>query len=216
MGINMNANQLVSLFSLVLAPLFLRGEEQAPLSPNKCLERLMAGNSRYIEDRLEHPDISQERREAVKCKQTPFAIILGCSDSRVAPEILFDQGIGDLFVVRVAGNVVSRVELDSIDYAALYLHSALIVVLGHERCGAVDAVLNKNIKDIETVAALIEPAVAPYRGEKDALPKAVEANVAQVVSQLKESPIISRLIKEKKMAVVGAYYHLTDGRVELL
>ena len=92
-------------------------------------------------------------------EQKPFAIILGCSDSRVSPEILFDQGIGDLFIVRVAGNVAGPVELDSIEYAALYLKSSLVLVLGHENCGAITAVLDGQTKEIEHVADLIAPAI---------------------------------------------------------
>ena len=123
------------------------------------LKRLMDGNKRYTSDLLEHPNRTPERRESIACKQEPFAIIIGCSDSRVSPEIIFDQGIGDLFVVRVAGNVVGPLELDSIDYAALYLHSSVLLVLGHERCGAVNAVIQGATQDIQAISALIQPAV---------------------------------------------------------
>ena len=102
------------------------------ITSQEAIERLKAGNERYVEDELEHPHRDSDRREALTSKQNPFAIIVGCSDSRVSPEILFDQGVGDLFVVRVAGNVIGPLELDSIDYAALYLGSVCILVMGHE------------------------------------------------------------------------------------
>ena len=215
----MNTKALCCLLALA----FLFGvpafsfESSRPTS-QEALKRLMSGNERYVKDKLEHPDRTSERREALTASQSPFAIILGCSDSRVSPEIVFDQGIGDLFVVRVAGNVVSRVELDSVDYAALYLGSSLILVLGHENCGAVKAVLSKNIKDIETVAALIEPAVTPFRGEKGegVLTDAIKANVKQVVKQLKQAPVIANLMSQKKIDVKGGYYNLSSGSVEIL
>ena len=125
------------------------------LTPDKALQTLREGNLRFIQNKSIHPNRADERRLETAKQQEPFAIILGCSDSRVSPEIVFDQGIGDLFVVRVAGNVVSPVILDSIEYSALYLHSSIIVVLGHENCGAVKAVLQGNTKDMEPVAELI-------------------------------------------------------------
>lgn len=177
-----------------------------------ALERLIAGNKRYSDNLFEHPNRSAETRQAVLEGQTPFATILGCSDSRASPEIIFDQGIGDLFVVRVAGNVAGDIETDSVDYAAIYLGSKLIVVLGHESCGAITAVLNRNTKDIETVARLIEPAI----GTAPDVESAVKANVRSVVKQLKNTPIISRMIQEEKLDVVGGYYHLKSGKVEFL
>jgi carbonic anhydrase len=192
------------------------GQLTADLTPQKALEWLIRGNDRYVSDKLEHPERTSERREASAAKQKPFATILGCSDSRVSPEIVFDQGVGDLFVVRVAGNVVSPVELDSIDYSALYLGSSLVLVLGHENCGAVEAVLSKNVKDIEAVAALIEPAVSLYRNKPNGLEDAIKANVKAIVKQLKQAPVLADLIKKNKIDVVGGYYHLREGKVELL
>lgn len=188
-----------------------------PISPKEALNRLIQGNQRYVKDQLEHPNRTQESREAVKAQQFPFATILGCSDSRVSPEILFDQGIGDLFVVRVAGNVVGPVELDSIDYSALYLGSSLILVLGHENCGAVTAVFTNNAKDIPTVAEKIQPAVEiVQKTENNTLENAVKKNIHLVVKQLKNTPVISKLYKSGKIEVAGAYYHLKNGEVELL
>lgn len=186
------------------------------ISPEAALDRLMSGNKRYVADKLEHPERTTERREASASKQMPFATILGCSDSRVSPEIIFDQGVGDLFVVRVAGNVVSGVELDSIDYSVLYLGASVVLVLGHENCGAVDAVLQNNVKDIETVAGLIEPTVSEFRNKPNALTDAIKANVKAMVKQLKSTPVLAEAIKSKKIEIIGGYYHLREGKVELL
>lgn len=185
------------------------------MTPEQAIKRLMEGNKRYVNDQLEHPNRNQIRREAVTANQKPFAIILGCSDSRVSPEIVFDQGIGDLFVVRVAGNVVGSIELDSIDYAALYLDSVLILVMGHENCGAIQAVLNHNTKEISAIAEKIELNIAGIEiGQPNAVKNAVTANVRAAVKSLRESPVLSRLIKEKKIEVIGGYYNLSTGEVE--
>ena len=182
------------------------------------LDRLMKGNERYAKDALEHPSRTSERREALVAKQEPFAIILGCADSRVSPEIIFDQGIGDLFVVRVAGNVLGPLELDSIEYSALYLHSSVILVLGHQNCGAVNAVIAGTTKDIESVAALIEPAVKEERKKKSAnlLEASIKANALRMRDELSKTPVIQKLIADKKIEVHAGYYHLETGLVELL
>lgn len=187
------------------------------VTPKEALQLLVDGNERYVHERLLHPNRSQESRRLVALKQEPFAIILGCSDSRVSPEILFDQGIGDLFVVRVAGNVVGAIEFDSITYSALVLGSSLVLVLGHERCGAVDAVLNGNIKDIQAVADLIQPAVNAVKQESgDPWENAIKANVRQSVAQIKKSSTIHQLINQDKLLVVGGFYSMDSGRVQIL
>ena len=142
---------------------------------------------------------------------------MACSDSRVAPEIVFDQGLGDLFTVRVAGNVLGAIELESIEYAALYLHSNLIVVMGHENCGAVKAVLDGNSYAIETIASYIQPAIDLSKKQKgNQLKNAIQDNVQNVVNELKSHPIFLKLIKEKKIDVVGAYYDFKSGQVVIL
>ena len=181
------------------------------------LQRLMEGNKRFVKGESTHPNRAEERRLETAQQQEPFAIIVGCSDSRVSPEILFDVGIGDLFVVRVAGNVVGPIELDSIEFSALYLHSSLIFVKGHENCGAVTAVLEGKTKDIEAVASLIEPAVKQSKSKKgNRLENAIKDNVMNVVAQLKKTPALQKLIKDKKIEVAGGYYHFRTGEVELL
>lgn len=165
-----------------------------------------------MKDKSLCPDRNQDRRTASVAKQKPFAIVLGCSDSRVLPELAFDQGLGDIFVVRVAGNVVGATELDSIEYSAIYNGSAIIVVLGHENCGAIDAVLKKNTKDIEAIAELIKPTVKKIQN----MDAAIEANVHNSVSRIKKSHPIAKLIKEGKIDVIGAYYNLNTGEVRFL
>jgi len=199
--------------SFCLLPAFTSCE----MTPDHALEMLKEGNQRYIENRLIHPNRSEERRKEVKKDQRPFAAILACSDSRVAPEIVFDQGLGDLFTVRVAGNVLGAIELESIEYAALYLHSNLIVVMGHENCGAVKAVLDGNSYAIETIASYIQPAIDLSKKQKgNQLKNAIQDNVQNVVNELKSHPIFLKLIKEKKIDVVGAYYDFKSGQVVIL
>jgi carbonic anhydrase len=182
------------------------------------LDRLMKGNHRYVNDALEHPNRAPERREALVSKQEPFAIILGCADSRVSPEIIFDQGVGDLFVVRVAGNVIGPLELDSIDYSALYLHSSIILVLGHENCGAVNAVIQGTTKNIESVAKLIQPSVEKERQKKASplLERSIKANALNMRNYLLQTPAIKSLVEAKKIEVHAGYYHLQTGIVEIL
>lgn len=176
------------------------------------LETLMEGNERFISEKSLHPNRIGERRLETADLQTPFAAIVGCSDSRVPPEILFDQGLGDLFIVRVAGNVVGPVELDSVEYSCLILHSSLVLVLGHENCGAVKAVLAGQTQDIEAVADLIKPAVK----NATSLESAIKANVKSVVEQLRKSPVLAKLMDQKKLVVAGGYYNFHTGKVELL
>lgn len=188
------------------------------MTPQEALDRLMEGNERYVHDALEHPNRDLVRREAIISKQTPFAAIVGCSDSRASPEIVFDQGIGDLFVVRVAGNVIGPLELDSIEYSVIYLHSSVILILGHEDCGAVTAVIQNNTKDIEAVAKLIEPAVQEAKKSKAnaLLERAIKINAMRMKAVVLQSPAIQKFIKDKKVEVHAAYYNLQTGAVELL
>jgi len=187
------------------------------MSSDKAIQTLVEGNQRYVEDRLEHPDRTSERREALAHIQKPFAFIVGCSDSRVAPEILFDQGVGDLFVVRVAENVVGKLELESIDFATKYLGSSVVLVLGHENCGAVSSVVENNTKDIRAIAKLIKPAVKRAKDERgNILENSIKMNVKQVVEQLKQTKILASLVKEGKFKIIGGYYNLKTGKVDIL
>jgi carbonic anhydrase len=187
------------------------------VTPDQALQTLMEGNQRFSKDKSLHLDRTSERRQELLSKQTPHATIVGCSDSRVAPEIVFDQGIGDLFIVRVAGNVVGPLELDSVEYSALYLHSSIVMVLGHENCGAVNAVIGGNTKDIEAVAELIQPAADATKMQKDnRLENTIKINAKMMADQLRNSPVLAGLIAKKKLTVVAAYYNFHTGKVELL
>ena len=185
---------------------------QAPMTPETALERLMEGNDRFVNDKSLCPARTQARRLASSLKQKPFAIILGCSDSRVPPELAFDQGIGDLFVVRVAGNVVGDTEIDSVTYSALYNGSSIVVVLGHESCGAVSAVLENKAHDIPSVETFIRPAI----DDSHDLNNAIKANIQHSVNEIKTAPAIASLVKAGKLKVVGAYYQLKTGKITFL
>ena len=172
------------------------------------LQQLIDGNARYVAAQLHHPHQEPERRITVAKKQYPFAIILTCADSRVAPEIVFDQGLGDLFVLRVAGNIVDDAVIGSIEYAAEHLGSSLIVVMGHERCGAVDAAVKGGEVPghIGSLVQAIHPAVVKAKGMSgDLLDNSVRSNVEMVAGELKAGkPILAHLVEEGKLRVVGA------------
>ena len=194
--------------------------ETSNITPDAALQKLMDGNRRYIQQKRTFPDQSRSRILELAKGQHPFAIVLGCSDSRVAPEILFDQGLGDLFEIRVAGNVLDNVVLGSIEYAAAELGVPLLVVLGHERCGAVKAALDgKPVPGhIGSLVAAIKPAVYATKGQLgDAWDNAVRANVKMSVNKLKAlSPILAKAVKAGTLKVVGARYDIDSGEVEVI
>ncbi|NJK67921.1 MAG: carbonic anhydrase [Microcoleus sp. CSU_2_2] len=195
-------------------------EEVSSMTPEDALKKLMEGNQRYIEQKRTFPDQSRSRVLEVAKGQHPFAIVLGCSDSRVAPEIIFDQGLGDLFDIRVAGNFIDNVVLGNMEYAAVELGTPLLVILGHERCGAVKAALDgKPVPGhISSLVAAIKPAVYATRGQPgDPWDNAVRANVKMTVNKLKAlSPILAKAVKAGTLKVVGARYDLESGEVEVI
>lgn len=201
---------LLALLAFMVNSSFAEAQEE--------LKRLMQGNKRYVQDKLEHPNRTIERRQAIVSKQEPFATIVGCSDSRVSPEIVFDQGVGDLFVVRVAGNVIGPLELDSVEYSVIHLHASVILVLGHENCGAVEAVIKGTVQDIESVAELIQPAVqiAKKKNPPNLLEASIKANAIRMRDYLLKTPVIQKYIADKNLEVYAGYYHLETGVVELL
>jgi carbonic anhydrase len=189
-------------------------------SSRQGVERLRQGNFRFTSGRSERPHQGADQRELVAKGQKPFALILGCADSRVPPEILFDQGLGDLFVIRVAGNVVDDPGLGSIEYAVEHLNVKLIVVLGHERCGAVDAATKGGDPGghIGSLVHAIAPAVEAARIKKgNLLEEAVKANVLLIVNQLKNTaPFLAPAAKSGMLTVVGAVYDLETGTADFL
>ena len=186
----------------------------------EALQRLIDGNRRYIKQKSSHPNQAMERRREIVEGQNPFAVIIGCSDSRVPPEIIFDQGLGDLFVVRVAGNILDDVVLGSVEYAVEHLGVKLIVVLGHTKCGAVTAATKGGEPSGHTSSLMdaIKPAVERAKNQPgDLLDNAIKSNVEITVSQLKSSkPILVEHIKTGKLQVIGAIYDLVSGVVDVL
>jgi carbonic anhydrase len=199
-------------------------DEDPPIpAADEVLKQLMAGNRRFMEQHLRHPHQTGHRRAAVETMQHPVAAILSCSDSRVPPEIVFDRGIGDLFVIREAGHVADNATLGSLEYAAEHLHIPLIMVLGHERCGAVSAAV-ETVKSgkpphghIANLVADIRPAVeVALKAGGDIVDAAVRANIRLCVDQImKSKPILAELVDGHKLKVVGARYDLHTGKVEL-
>ena len=186
----------------------------------QALKELMAGNQRYCAKGMTHPHQSPARRTELAKAQHPFAVVLGCSDSRVPPEVIFDQGLGDLFVIRVAGNVPSDEVIASIEYAMEHLGAKLIVVLGHQRCGAVAATLEGGAAEghLDSLIRRIQPAVAKAKsGHGDVLDNAVRINVQDSVALLKNSkPLLAEAEHEGKIRIIGARYDLDSGTVEIL
>lgn len=190
------------------------------LTGDRAWEMLKAGNQRYVDRKLSHPHQTAQRMVELAKGQHPFAIVLGCADSRVPPEIIFDQGLGDLFVIRVAGNIVDDAIAGSIEYAVEELHVPLLVILGHERCGAVTAAVKGGEVPghISTLINAIKPAVKSVKGlPGDLVENSVKANIKIVVSQLKSTqPIVSKLVKSNKLKIIGGRYDLDSGKVDLI
>jgi carbonic anhydrase len=189
------------------------------LTPDRALDRLLTGNQRFVKHKQLNPHQNILRLTEVAQSQVPFAAILGCADSRVVPEIVFDQGIGDLFVVRVAGNIATVEDTASEEYALAFLNTPLIMVLGHERCGAVTAALKGGLMpgSISSLVTAIAPAIKASENEPgDRLTNAVKANVRLQVQRLEKSLLISEAITAGKLKVIGAYYDLDSGEVSLV
>jgi carbonic anhydrase len=192
---------------------------QNALSPDEALTKLMVGNQRFVERKWLHPGQDFARVTAVADGQAPFAAILSCADSRVVPEIAFDQGIGDLFVARVAGNVAITEEIASEEYAIAFLGTPLLMVLGHERCGAVTAALQGGELPgaLKSLVDAIQPAVKASAAEPgDRLTNAVKANVRLQVQRLQTSTVIAAAVQAGTLKVVGAYYDLDTGAISLV
>src|SRR6476660_4160076 len=209
-----------TLLSLPLGTIAKEPEHaDAPkVSPADALARLKAGNQRFVAGKLQHPHQDSKRRAELAKGQRPFAIVLGCADSRTSPEVLFDQGLGDLFVVRVAGNVLDDHALASVEYAVEHLGAQLIVVLGHQRCGAVQAAketIDSNAEapaHINSLVTAIKPAVEATRGAD--VEATVKANIDNVVEGLRSSePVLKKEVETGAINVVGAYYNLDTATV---
>lgn len=189
---------------------------------DEALALLRAGNERFVRQTMQHPGQTMLRLHELEDAQHPFAVIVGCSDSRVPPEIVFDEGLGDLFVIREAGHVADAATLASVEYAVAHLGVRLVVVLGHDTCGAVNAAVGVLTADavpeghIVSLVDAIRPAVERAGEARDGLvERAVAANVDLVVEQLRKShPILSQRVARGEVRVEGAVYDLHSGRVE--
>jgi carbonic anhydrase len=210
-----------SYLILLLAGIAGAKEPVAGLTADDALAKLMAGNQRYVRHKEKRPDQSLARRKELRTEQHPFAVIVGCADSRVSPELLFDEGLGDLFVIRVAGNIVDDAVLGSIEYAVEHLGTKLIMVLGHEKCGAVSAAVEGGgpaAGHIQSLVVAIQPSVESSGKEPgDSIHNCVVANARRVAQQVRESePVLKEAVEKHGVKVVAADYVLDTGKVNLL
>ncbi len=198
---------------------------QSDISPDEALQKLIAGNQRFLRGESQLSGVSREELGKMARGQHPFAVILGCSDSRVSPETIFDCGLGELFVIRVAGNVYSPEVAGSIQYAGVHLKTPLLVVLGHEGCGAVGAALEAKYQDARErsrIQLLLDEILPALEGLDPALPpaerltRAVELNVEYTLREIVDTVEERSLLVEGRVKIVGAVYDLETGRVRIL
>jgi len=192
---------------------------ESAMNPNKALTLLTEGNERFVENKRKFPDQDWMTITAVAPSQEPFAAILGCADSRVPAEIVFDRGFGDIFVCRVAGNVATPEEIGSLEFAVVVLGVKAIMVLGHERCGAVKAAIEGGALPghIGSLTEAIKPAVESSKNQAgDKVENAVIANVRLQANRLKASGELSKLIEAGTLKIVGGYYDLDTGKVTMV
>jgi carbonic anhydrase len=215
------AGALAGALAPILGPA-QAASKKTDLNPDQALQLLKEGNRNYVTDSPVRRVEGRERRLEIAKGQTPFAVLVSCSDSRVPPELLFGRGLGELFIIRNAGNTVDTAALGSVEYAVAELGVPLIVVMGHQRCGAVDAAVSV-VRDNATFPGSIDdmiepiiPAVLSVRDKPgDLLDNAVRANISRIVRRLRESePILSDPQREGRLKVVGAHYSLEDGSVD--
>jgi carbonic anhydrase len=212
----MKSTMGAAVVAAVLSSTVIPAPEKLPTA-DAVLRELKAGNDHHVAKRYEHPHQTATRQRELAATQAPHAIILSCADSRVAPEIILDQGLGDLFDVRVAGNVASDTEIASIEYAASHLHTPVLVVMGHQKCGAVTAAADSGHAEghLPTLVALIRPAIDRARTQPgDLIDNAVRINVENVVRQIRGSrPVLAPLVEKGALMVAGAVYSFDTGKV---
>jgi carbonic anhydrase len=212
---------------LLTAAIAFASETGSSITSDEALNKLLDGNRNFLANQLTIKETSgPATRQALAAGQKPYAIILSCSDSRVPPEIIFDKGLGEIFVIRVAGNIPDPIVLGSIEYAAEHFGSPLIMVLGHKRCGAVTAAVDAKGRPHGNIGAIIKtitPAVQQARKDagsashSDLVELAINDNVKLVAKNLlKQSPVIRSLAEAGKVKIVNAKYDLDDGKVEIL
>ncbi|MEU1595901.1 carbonic anhydrase [Streptomyces sp. NPDC005708] len=195
-----------------------------PTTPAAAFARLMEGNKRWVSGDLEHPDRDPDRRQFVAQEQMPYAAILSCIDSRVPPELLFDTGLGDLYVMRTGGQTIGPEVTGSVEYGPMTSGTPLVVVLGHQRCGAIDAAY-KSMRagkplpgNLQAIAKALQPAYeqAAREGGTDPVETMARAQVKLTATDLRSNRDLAPLVAKGTLAVVGAYYSLDTGQVEVL
>jgi carbonic anhydrase len=209
---------LIAVFlSVALAGLVYAGAGEDSLS------KLLDGNKRFVSGELAKKDIGDARRQELTKGQHPFATVLTCSDSRVAPELIFDEGLGDIFIIRDAGNVVEPITLGSIEYGVEHLHTPLFIILGHEKCGAVTAALDAKGEPEGNIGAILKKIMPAVKKAKKAgkdrestLDLAIQENVRNTYKNVMKSKIVSELVHEGKLQIIGAEYYLGTGKVEMI
>lgn len=217
---------LIAAFVLIVlflgAVYFIAPAKKSALIYNSPLQRLLAGNDRFSDLQPIHPDEDVQRLREAAVAQHPFAVVVCCSDSRVSPELIFDEGIGNLFVIRTAGNIIGGLEIGSIEYAVEHLNVKLIVVMGHEKCGAIKAFIeggeiSGHIKDIvDSIKEEIEIKAISLNGA-NRMNDCIKANVQHGINQLMvQSRIIREKVKNKQVDIVGLRYDLDDLSVKIL
>ncbi|MEU9714446.1 carbonic anhydrase [Streptomyces sp. NPDC047976] len=197
----------------------------APTTPDAAFARLMEGNKRWVDGSLQHPDRDPTRRELVAQSQEPFGVVLSCIDSRVPPELLFDTGLGDLYVLRTGGQAVGPVVTGSVEYGPVTGGTPLIFVLGHQRCGAIDAAY-KALRDgkdlpgnLKAVQQALKPAydqVAKEGGTGDPVDRMIRAQIKLTADDLRANADLAPMVRKGSVVVVGGYYSLDTGKVEIL
>jgi carbonic anhydrase len=212
----------LTILVLFAATVYLNAKDAPSPTTATVLAALKAGNERHVSAKYTHPHETATYRQGLTAGQHPQASVLTCADSRVAPEIIFDQGLGDLFDVRVAGNVAGDDEIASLEYAAEHLHTPVIVVMGHQKCGAVSAAVEGGGGEAAGhLSAIVKPiSLAVEKAKKlqgDVVENSVRINVENVVAELRTSkPILSELVSQGKLTIVGAVYSLDTGKVTWL
>ena len=213
-----------SLVATVLGSNLVKPDEAVAkndMTPDETLAKLMEGNKRFVNQKRKKPNQTTVRLEDVAAGQAPFAAVLSCADSRVPVEIVFDRGVGDIFVVRDAGNIAADESIGSLEFGTLVLGAKVLMVIGHKDCGAVISTM----KELEVPGKIglildnIKPAIANYLGKADdkaAVKKATEANVLFQIEQLKKSPVIAEFIANNKLKIVGGYSNLKTGEITLI
>lgn len=191
------------------------------LSAEQAIEKLKQGNKRFVELKLKHPDSDKKRRKEMQKGQHPFVVILSCSDSRVPPELIFDQGLGDIFEIRNAGNVLDDHVIGSIEYAVMHCGVKLIVIMGHQDCGAIAATLSgvSETKYIKSLEDSIQPAIEDCKeqGLEINSDNVVKAHIMQDINELiSQDTELVKYMKEHEVKIVPAYYHLDSGKVDFL